>query len=59
MGVEWGTVAIDDEGCPTQRNTLIEDGVLTDYVDHLRSARRQTTSETGESRVTDISLWFG
>src|SRR5690606_27287891 len=28
---EWGTVAFDDEGHPTQRNVLIQDGVLTDF----------------------------
>ena len=29
---EWGTLAIDDEGAPAQRNVLIEDGVLTDFM---------------------------
>ena len=29
---EWGTYAIDDEGHPAQRNTLIENGELTDYM---------------------------
>tara|TARA_Y100001970_G_scaffold290018_2_gene422247 strand:- start:23585 stop:24988 length:1404 start_codon:yes stop_codon:yes gene_type:complete len=50
MGVEWGTVAIDDEGCPTQRNVLIEDGILTDYMwDHLRS-RAAGRSASGNGR---------
>ncbi len=37
---EWGRFAVDDEGRPAQRNVLIEDGVLTDYMwDRLRAAR--------------------
>jgi TldD protein len=40
MPCEWGTSAIDDEGTPVQRNVLIENGVLTDYMwDHLRAAK--------------------
>jgi TldD protein len=40
MPREWGTSAIDDEGTPVQRNVLIENGVLTDYMwDHLRAAK--------------------
>jgi TldD protein len=38
MPGEWGTLGYDDEGHRTQRNVLIEDGVLTDYMwDYLRS----------------------
>ena len=40
MAGEWGALSIDDEGHRTQRNTLIQDGVLTDYMwDYLRSQR--------------------
>jgi TldD protein len=50
MAGEWGTVAIDDEGHPTQRNVLIQDGVLTDYMwDHVRS-RKQGRGPSGNGR---------
>jgi TldD protein len=47
---EWGTLSIDDEGHPTQRNVLIENGVLTDYMwDHLRS-RKEGRRPSGNGR---------
>jgi TldD protein len=50
MPEEWGCYAIDDEGRPAQRNVLISDGVLTDYMwDHLR-ARREGRSSSGNGR---------
>lgn len=40
MAGEWGAIGIDDEGHPSQRNVLIQDGVLTDYMwDRLRAAK--------------------
>jgi TldD protein len=50
MAGEWGTLGIDDEGHPTQRNVLIEDGVLTDYMwDYLRS-RNDNRPPSGNGR---------
>jgi len=50
MAKEWGNIAIDDEGHPAQRNVLIEDGVLTDYMwDQLR-ARREGRPSSGNGR---------
>jgi TldD protein len=47
---EWGSTAIDDEGKPTQRNVLIENGILTDYMwDFLRS-RKQGRASSGNGR---------
>jgi TldD protein len=47
---EWGTYAIDDEGHPAQRNSLIENGELTDYMwDHLR-ARKAGRQSSGNGR---------
>jgi TldD protein len=50
VGPEWGAMAIDDEGRPAQRNVLIENGVLTDYMwDELR-ARKAGRQSSGNGR---------
>ena len=50
IGEEWGAFAVDDEGSPAQRNVLIEDGVLTDYMwDFLRN-RKEGRPNTGNGR---------
>ena len=47
---EWGTYAVDDEGAPAQRNVLIEDGVLTDYMWDLVRARKHGRASSGNGR---------
>ena len=49
-GREWGTLAIDDEGHPAQRNTLIENGVLTDFMWDLLRARKEGHPSSGNGR---------
>ncbi|MGH7733827.1 MAG: TldD/PmbA family protein, partial [Gemmatimonadales bacterium] len=50
VGREWGTFAVDDEGRPSQRNVLIDKGVLTDYMwDYLR-ARKEGRTSSGNGR---------
>jgi TldD protein len=50
VGTEWGTFRVDDEGRPAQRNVLIEEGVLTDYLwDYLR-ARKEGRLSSGNGR---------
>ena len=47
---EWGTFAVDDEGRPAQRNVLIDQGILTDYLwDYLR-ARKEGRLSSGNGR---------
>ena len=47
---EWGTSAIDDEGRPAQRNVLIEDGILTDYMWDWLRARKEGRPSSGNGR---------
>jgi TldD protein len=47
---EWGSYAIDDEGAPAQRNVLIQDGVLTDYMWDLVRARKAGRTSSGNGR---------
>src|SRR6056297_749601 len=50
MPGEWGTLGIDDEGRRTQRNVLIEDGVLTDYMWDFLRARKEGRPQSGNGR---------
>lgn len=50
MAKEWGNYAVDDEGHPAQRNVLIEDGVLTDYMWDMLRARKQGRPSSGNGR---------
>ncbi len=50
MPNEWGSDAIDDEGTPTQRTTLVEDGRLVAFLyDRLRAGQDGVAS-TGNGR---------
>lgn len=45
-----GSLNIDDEGNPTQRNVLIEDGILTGYMQDMLNARLMNMPVTGNGR---------
>lgn len=47
---EWGSDGIDDEGTPTRRTTVIEDGCLTSYLYDLVRARADGVESTGNGR---------
>jgi len=47
---EWGAYAVDDEGRPAQRNVLIENGVLTEYMWDWLRARKEGRSSSGNGR---------
>jgi TldD protein len=50
MDLEWGALAIDDEGRPAARNVLIEDGVLTDYMWDWLQSRKDGRRSSGNGR---------
>ena len=67
---EWGSIGCDDEGNPSQRNVLIEKGILKSYlVDRLGSrlmdhpmtgsARRQSYEYSPTSRMTNTFIASG
>ena len=46
----WGSLNVDDEGTPTKRTVLIENGILKSYLVDKRNGRRMNTESTGSSR---------
>lgn len=67
---EWGSINIDDEGYPSQRNTLIKEGLLTSYlIDYINgkimqskstsSGRRESYKYAPTSRMSNTFLLQG
>ena len=56
MENEWGSTNIDDEGTPTTRLTLIENGILKNYMIDRLNARRMNMPVTGSGRRQDYTF---
>ncbi len=52
---EWGSLHIDDEGMPTTRLQLIENGVLVNYMIDKLGGRRMHMAPTGSGRRQDYT----
>jgi TldD protein len=50
-----GSLTIDDEGCPTQCTTLIEDGILKGFMQDSLNARLMGVAPTGNGRREPFS----
>lgn len=46
----WGSINIDDEGTPSRKNVLIENGILKTYMIDKLNGRRMGMSSTGSCR---------
>ena len=51
----WGSINIDDEGRPGQKNVLIENGILKSYMIDGFNARRMGMAPTGSGRRQSYS----
>ncbi|MBR4015245.1 MAG: TldD/PmbA family protein [Anaerotignum sp.] len=49
----WGSAEMDDEGTPTARNILIENGILKSYLVDRMNGRRMGAAITGSARRQD------
>ncbi len=56
MPNEWGSINIDDEGTPTTRLVLIENGVLKNYMIDRLNGRRMGMPSTGNARRQDYTF---
>lgn len=50
MDGEWGSLAVDDEGLPTQRTVLIENGILKSYMVDRLGGKKTGHAPTGSGR---------
>ena len=47
---QWGSINVDDEGHPSQKNVLIENGILKSYLVDYRNSRIMNHPVTGSAR---------
>ena len=52
----WGSVNIDDEGTPSRRRVLIENGILKSYMVDKLNGRRMGIESTASSRRQDYTF---
>ncbi len=52
----WGSINFDDEGTPSQRNVLIENGILKGYMIDKFGGRRMGMAPTGNARRQNYSF---
>ena len=55
MSSRRGSLSIDDEGTPTNRTVLIEDGILVGYMQDRQNARLMGMKPTGNGRRQDYA----
>ena len=55
MPGQWGSLNFDDEGTPTRKNVLIENGVLKSYLIDKFNSRRMEMAPTGSGRRQNYS----
>ena len=53
---EWGSLNIDDEGTPTTKLVLIENGILKNYMVDRFNGRRMNAASTGSARRQDYTF---
>lgn len=56
MPNEWGSINVDDEGTPTTRLVLIENGILKNYMIDRLNGRRMGMEVTGSARRQDYTF---
>jgi TldD protein len=50
LGQKYGSFRFDDEGTPSQKNILIENGILKDYMYDYLTAKKEGRNSTGNGR---------
>ena len=53
---QWGSLNIDDEGTPTRKNILIENGILKSYMIDKLNGRRMGMESTGSGEEQSLGM---